>query len=94
MEVGFTLLYCVLACIQIYILMAIGFICYLKRIFNPNISSIISKILLSLIIPLYFTFQLAEVVDMKILKTFWVLIINSIIQLISVILYLNFFIIF
>ena len=82
MEIFFTLLYCVLACLQIYILMSIGFIAQLKKIITPTFSSSLSKILLSLIIPLYFTLQLCEVVDMEILKTFWILIINSIIELI------------
>ena len=81
MEVSFVLFYCIFACLQIYILMSIGFIAQYKKIITPNFSNSLSKILLSLIIPLYFTLQLSEVVDMKILKTFWILITNSIIQL-------------
>ena len=75
-----TLLYCIFSCLQIYILMSIGYLCEIKKILKPQINRQITNILLNLIIPLYFIIQLSKVVDMEIMETFWILIINTIIS--------------
>ena len=40
-NVGFTFLYCVLSCIQMYILMAIGYISYYRKILNSKNNGLI-----------------------------------------------------
>ena len=75
-----TLLYCIFSCLQIYILMSIGYLCEIKKILKPQINRQITNIILNLIIPLYFIIQLSKVVDMEIMETFWILIINTIIS--------------
>ena len=72
-----TLLYCIFSCLQIYILMSIGYISEIKKILSAKSSFQITNIILNLIIPLYFIIQLSKVVDMEIMKTFWILITNT-----------------
>ncbi len=80
MYILMTLLYCIFSCLQIYILMSIGYLCEIKKILKPQINRQITNIILNLIIPLYFIIQLSKVVDMEIMETFWILIINTIIS--------------
>ena len=81
-NVGFTFLYCVLACIQMYILMGIGYIAYYRRILNSKNSAFISNLLVNFLIPIYIIIKLSQVVDITLLNTYWVLIINFIVELI------------
>jgi len=77
-----TLLYCVFSCIQTYIMMSIGLIGEWRGIMKPIVNRTITSLLLMLVIPLYFIIQLAKVVDMEIMKTFWILVLNTTIALI------------
>ena len=76
-----TLLYCVFSCLQTYIMMGIGLIGELRGILRPIVNRQITSLLLMLIIPIYFIIQLAKVVDMVIMKTFWILVLNTTVAL-------------
>ena len=82
MEVGFTFLYCVLACIQMYILMAVGMIAFYRGILNTKKSSVISTIIVRYLLPIYIILKLSQVVDIELLDTYWVLIVNFVVEII------------
>lgn len=81
-NVGFTFLYCVLSCIQMYILMAIGYISYYRNILNSKNNGFISAILINYLIPIYVIVKLSQVVDTTLLNTYWILIVNFVVELI------------
>ena len=81
-NVGFTFLYCVLSCIQMYILMAIGYISYYRKILNSKNNGFISAILINYLIPIYVIVKLSQVVDTTLLNTYWILIVNFVVELI------------
>ena len=81
-KVGFTFLYCVLACIQMYILMAVGMIAYYRKILDTKKSSVISTLIVLYLLPIYIIIKLAQGVDIELLNTYWVLIINFLVELI------------
>lgn len=81
-NVGFTFLYCVLSCIQMYILMAIGYISYYRKILNSKNNGYISAILINYLIPIYVIVKLSQVVDTTLLNTYWILIVNFVVELI------------
>ena len=77
-----TLLYCIFSCLQTYIMMSIGLIGEWRGIMKPIVNRTITSLLLMLVIPLYFIIQLSKVVDMEIMKTFWILVLNTTVALI------------
>lgn len=81
-DVGFTFLYCVLACIQMYILMGIGFVAKYKGILNSKNSSTISSLLFVILIPFYVIVTLSQTVSLELLNTYWILIVNFLVELI------------
>ena len=81
-NVGFTFLYCVLSCIQMYILMAIGYISYYRKILNSKNNGFISAILINYLIPIYVIVKLSQVVDTTLVNTYWILIVNFVVELI------------
>lgn len=81
-NVGKTFLYCILSCLQMYILMGVGIVSYYKKILNSKNCVFIPKILMNFLIPVYVIVKLSEGVTIELLNTYWVLVINFIVQLV------------
>ena len=81
MDYGTVFLYCLYACIQMYILMATGVFAFKRHFFSSKSVAMVSEMLFVYLIPLYGVVEISRIGTMDILKLFWILIVNFVIAL-------------
>ena len=82
LDYGTIFLYCLYACIQMYILMATGFFAFKRKMFSSRSISMVSEILFVFLIPLYGVVEITRIGTLEILNLFWILIVNFVINLV------------
>ena len=82
LDYGTIFLYCLYACIQMYLLMATGFFAFKRKMFSSKSIAIASEILFVFLIPFYGLVEITRIGTLEILNLFWILIVNFVINLV------------
>lgn len=82
MDVPGILLYCFYACLQMYFLMFVGLLSVWKKILDEKKSAVFSKVVFTLIIPLFQIVQISSAGTFKILALLWIIIVNFVLAMV------------
>ena len=82
LDYGTIFLYCLYACIQMYLLMATGFFAFKRKMFSSKSIAMVSEILFVFLIPFYGLVEITRIGTLEILNLFWILIVNFVINLV------------